>query len=70
MSNSSVPTPIVNLTINVPFSTKNQDNNPYETIHSSSSNDIELVLNASKNHKVKKGHGVTEDVPGITNRYG
>ena len=33
--------------------------------------DIELILEATKNHKVKGGHGITDYLPGIrANRYG
>lgn len=33
--------------------------------------DIELILEASRNHKVKGGHGITDYLPGIrANRYG
>ena len=33
--------------------------------------DIELILEASKKHKVKGGHGITDYLPGIrANRYG
>ena len=71
MSNSSVPSTIVNPTISVPDSTKNQDNDQNESNHSSNLKDIELVLNTSKNHRVKRGHGITDSLPGIQkNRYG
>ena len=71
MSNSSVPSTIVNPTTSVPDSTKNQDNNQNESNHSSNLKDIELVLNTSKNHRVIRGHGITDSVPGIRkNRYG
>ena len=54
----------------MPVSTKNQDNDQHESNHSSNSKDIELVLNASKNHRVKRGHGITDNIPGIAkNRY-
>lgn len=33
--------------------------------------DIELIYEATKNHKVKGGHGITDYLPGIrANRYG
>ena len=71
MSNSSVPSTIVNPTTNVPVSTKNQDNDQNESDHSSNLKDIELVLNVSKNHKVKRGYGITDNISGIQkNRYG
>ena len=71
MSNSSVPSTIVNPTTNVPVSTNNQDINQNESDHSSILKDIELVLNVSKNHKVKRGYGITDNIPGIQeNRYG
>ena len=72
MNNSSVLSTIVNSTNSVPISTKNQDNDQNESNHSSSNlKDIELVLNASKNHKVKQGHGISDSLPGIRkNRYG
>ena len=71
MSNSSVPSLSVNPTTNVPVSTKNQDNDQNESDHRSHSKDIELVLNTSKNHRVKRGHGITDSLPGIQkNRYG
>ena len=71
MSNSSVPSTIVNPTASVSVSTKNQDNNQNESNHSSNLKDIELVLNTSKNHRVIRGHGITDSVPGIRkNRYG
>ena len=54
----------------MPVSTKNQDNDQHESNHSSNLKDIELVLNASKNHRVKRGHGITDNIPGIAkNRY-
>ena len=71
MSNSSIPSTIVNPTTSVPVSTKNQDNDQNESNHSSNLKDIELVLNTSKNHRVIRGHGITDSVPGIgKNRYG
>ena len=71
MSNSSVPSTIVNSTTSVPDSTKNHDNDQDESDHRSHSKDIELVLNTSKNHRVKRGHGITDYIPGIRkNRYG
>ena len=71
MSNSSVTFTIVNPTTSVPVSTKNQDNDQNESNHSSNLKDIELVLNASKNHKVKRGPGFSDSLPGIQkNRYG
>ena len=71
MSNSSVPSTIVNPTTSVPASAKNQDNDQNESNHSSNLKDIELVLNTSKNHRVKRGHGITDNIPGIQkNRYG
>ena len=72
MSNSSVPSTIhVNPTISVPISTKSQDSNQNESNHSGNSMDIELVLNTSKNHRVKRGHGISDSLPGIRkNRYG
>ena len=71
MSNSSVPSTIVNPTTSVPDSTNNQDNNQNESNYSSNLMDIELVLNASKNHRVKRGHGFSDSLPGIQkNRYG
>ena len=71
MSNSSVPSTIVNPTVSVPVFTKNQDNDPNESNHSSNSKDIELVLNTSRNHQVKRGHGISDSLPGIReNRYG
>ena len=71
MSNSSVPSIHVNPTTSVPASTKNQDNNQNKSNHSSNLKDIELVLNTSKRHKVKRGHGITDSVPGIRkNRSG
>ena len=71
MSNSSVPSTIVNPTTNVPVSTNNQDINQNESDHSSILKDIELVLNVSKNHKVKQGQGFSDSLPGIRkNRYG
>ena len=71
MSNRSVPSISVNPTTSVPDSTKNQDNDQNESNHSSNLKDIELVLNTSKNHKVKRGHGITDSLPGIgKNRYG
>ena len=71
MSNSSVPSTSVNPTTSVPNSTKNQDNDQNELNHSSNLMDIELVLNTSKNHRVKRGHGITDSVPEIRkNRYG
>ena len=65
MSNSSVPSTIVNSTTSVSDSTKNQDINQNESNHSSNIKDIELVLNVSKNHKVKRGYGITDNIPGI-----
>ena len=71
MSNSSVPSAIVNPTISVPVFTKSQDNDKNESNHSSSLKDIELVLKASKNHQVKRGPGFSDSLPGIReNRYG
>ena len=71
MSNSSVPYTIVNPTTSVSDSTKNQDNDQNESNHSSNLKDIELVLNTSKNHRVKRGHGISDNIPGIQkNRYG
>ena len=71
MSNSSVPSTIVNPTTSMTDSTKNQDNKQNESDHSSNLKDIELVLNASKNHKVKQGQGFSDSLPGIRkNRYG
>ena len=71
MSNSSVPSTIVNPTTSMTDSTKNQDNERNESNHRSNSRDIELVLNTSKNHRVKRGHGITDYIPGIRkNRYG
>ena len=71
MSNSSVPSTSVNPTTSVPDSTKGQDNDQNESNHSSNLKDIELVLNTSKNHRVKRGHGITDNIPGIRkNRYG
>ena len=55
----------------MPVSTKSHDNDQNESNHSSNLKDIELVLNTSKNHLVKRGHGITDSVPGIRkNRYG
>ena len=69
MSNSSVSS--VNPTASVPDSTKNHDNDQNESNHSSNLKDIEMVLNASKNHRVKRGHGISDSIPGIQkNRYG
>ena len=71
MSNSSVPSLSVNPTTSVSESTKNQNNDQNESNHSSNLKDIELVLNTSKNHRVKRGHGITDSLPGIRkNRYG
>ena len=71
MSNSSIPSTIVNPTTIVPASTKNQDNDQNESYHSSNLKDIELVLNTTKNHRMKRGHGITDSIPGIRmNRYG
>ena len=71
MSKSSIPSTSINPTTSVPGSTKNQDNNQNESNHSSNLKDIELVLNASKNHKVKRGPGFSDSLPGIAkNRYG
>ena len=71
MSNSSVPSTTVNPTTSVSVSTKNQNNKQNESNHSSNLKDIELVLNTSKNHRVIRGHGITDSVPGIgKNRYG
>ena len=71
MGNSSVPSTIVNPTTSVPDSAKNQNNKQNESNHSSNLKDIELVLNTSKNHRVKRGHGITDNIPGIRkNRYG
>ena len=71
MSNSSVPSISVNPTTSVPDSTKSQDNDQNESNHSSNLKDIELVLNTSKNHRVKRGHGISDSLPGIRkNRYG
>ena len=71
MSNSSVQSIHVNPTTSVPVSTKNHDNDQNESDHSSYIKDIELILNASKNHKVKQGQGFSDSLPGIgKNRYG
>ena len=71
MSNSSVSSASVNPTASVPDSTKNHDNDQNESNHSSNLKDIEMVLNASKNHRVKRGHGISDSIPGIQkNRYG
>ena len=71
MSNSSVPSTTANPTTCVPVSTKSQDNDQNESNHRSSLKDIELVLNTSKNHQVKRGHGISDSLPGIRkNRYG
>ena len=71
MNNSSVPSTIVNPTTSVQEYKKNQDNDQNESNHSSNLKDIELVLNTSKNHRVKRGHGITDSLPGIRkNRYG
>ena len=71
MNNSSVLSTIVNSTNSVPISTKNLDNDQNESNHNSNLKDIELVLNASKNHKVKQGRGFSDSLPGIRkNRYG
>ena len=71
MSDSSVSSTSVNPSTSVSDSTKNQDNDQNESNHSSNLKDIELVLNASKNHRVKRGHGITDSIPGIQkNRYG
>ena len=71
VSNSSVRSIHVNPTTSVPDSTKSQDNDQNESNHSSNLKDIELVLNTSKNHRVKRGHGITDSLPGIRkNRYG
>ena len=71
MSNSSVPSTSVNPTTSVPESTKSQDNDQNESNHSSNLKDIELVLNISKNHRVKRGPGFSDSLPGIRkNRYG
>ena len=71
MNNSSVPSTSVNPTTSVSDSTKNQNNDQNESYHSSNIKDIELVLNTSKNHRVKRGHGITDSLPGIQkNRYG
>ena len=71
MSNSSVSTIRVNPTVSVPISTKNENNNQNESNHRNHSKDLELVLNVTKNHKVKAGHGFSDSLPGIgKNRYG
>ena len=71
MSNSSVSTIRVNPTVGVSISTKNENNNQNESNHRNHSKDLELVLNVTKNHKVKTGHGISDNLPGIgKNRYG
>ena len=71
VSNSSIPSTIVNPMISVPISTKNQNNDQNESNHSSYIKDIELVLITSKKHIVTKGHGITDNITGIReNRYG
>ena len=72
MNNSSVLSTIVNSTISVPISKKNLDNDQNESNHSSNNlKEIELVLNALKNHQVKKGHEISDSLPGIRkNWYG
>ena len=71
MSNSSVSIIRVNPTVGVSISTKNENNNQNESNHRNHSKDLELVLNVTKNHKVKAGHGFSDSLPGIgKNRYG
>ena len=71
MSNSTVSTRHVDPTVSVPISTKNENNNQNESNHRNHSKDLELVLNVTKNHKVKTGHGISDNLPGIgKNRYG
>ena len=66
MNNSSVLSTIDNLTITVSISKENLDNDQNESNHSSNNlKDIELVLNASKNHQVKRGHEISDSLPGI-----
>ena len=65
------PTIRVNPTVSVPNTTKNEENDQKEAKQSSNSRDIELVYNVSKNHRVMRGHGITDHLPGIRwNRYG
>ena len=71
VSNSSVSTIRVNPTVSVPISTKDDNSNQNESNHRNHSKDLELVLNVTKNHKVKAGHGISDNLPGIgKNRYG
>lgn len=70
-----IPTPIptirVSHTVSMPISIKNEENHQNKSSQSDYSKDIELVINTSKNHRVRKGHGISDYLPGIRkNRYG
>ena len=55
----------------MPIAVKNEENHQNKSSQSNHSKDVELVINVSKNHRVKKGHGISDNLPGIRkNRYG
>ena len=66
-----IPSILVNSTVRMPIVVKNEENHQNKSSHSDYSKDIELVINVSKNHRVKRGHGISDYLPGIRkNRYG
>ena len=55
----------------MPIVVKNEENHQNKSSQSNHSKDVELVINVSKNHRVKRGHGISDSLPGIRkNRYG
>ena len=71
MTPTPIPTICVNHTVSMPISIKNEENHQNKSSQSDYSKDIELVINVSKNHRVKRGHGISDYLPGIRkNRYG
>lgn len=71
MTPTPVPSIRVNSTVSMPISIMNEENHQNESNESSNSKDIELIINASKNHRVRRGHGISDNLPGIKwNRYG